>query len=187
MRIVAFGGGGLAVWGGRFALLDYLVELTGKDDPRVCYIGTASGDSAAGALMFYDVARLAGIRYPSHLAVFPYPNVRDVREHLVAQDLVYVGGGNTANLLALWRVHGVDTALREAWENGTVMAGTSAGSLCWFEGGTTDSFGLDLQPITNCLGFLPGSHARSAAARSTSASSARASSRRGGAWTRASG
>lgn len=159
MTIVAFGGGGLAAWNGRFSLLGYLLGLTGKEDPRVCFVGTASGDSPASALMFYDVARLAGIRNPSHLTLFPYPNVRDVREHVLAQDLVYVGGGNTANMLAVWRAHGLDTVMREAWENGVVLAGASAGSLCWFEDGTTDSFGLDLRPITNCLGFLPGSHA----------------------------
>jgi peptidase E len=159
MTIVAFGGGGLGVWNGRFTLFDHLLSLTGKEDPRVCFVGTASGDSPAGALMFYDVARLAGVRYPSHLTLFPYPNVRDVREHVLAQDLVYVGGGNTANMLAVWRVHGLDVVMREAWESGVVLAGTSAGSLCWFDGGTTDSYGLDLKPITDCLGFLPASHA----------------------------
>lgn len=159
MTIVAFGGGGLGLWNGRFTLLDHLLGLTGKDDPRVCYVGTASGDSPAGALMFYDVARHVGIRHPSHLTLFPYPNVRDLREHILGQDLVYVGGGNTANMLAIWRVHGLDVVMREAWESGVVLAGTSAGSLCWFDGGTTDSFGPDLQPITDCLGFIPGSHA----------------------------
>lgn len=85
------------------------------------------------------------------------PNVPDVRAHLLAQDVVWVGGGSVANLLALWRLHGLDAILREVWEAGVVLTGGSAGSLCWFEGGTTDSFGPELRPVTDGLGFLPGS------------------------------
>jgi peptidase E len=85
------------------------------------------------------------------------PNVAGIEEHLLAQDVVVVGGGSVANLLALWRLHGVDVALRNAWEAGVVLTGGSAGSLCWFEGGTTDSFGPELRPVTNALAFLPGS------------------------------
>jgi peptidase E len=81
----------------------------------------------------------------------------DVPTFLLDQDVVYVGGGNTANMLAVWRVHGVDRALQQAWEAGVVLTGISAGSLCWFESGTTDSFG-SLAPLTGLLGFLPGSH-----------------------------
>jgi peptidase E len=85
------------------------------------------------------------------------PNVADLAGHLLEQDVVWVGGGSVANLLALWRLHGVDVALREAWEAGVVLMGGSAGSLCWFEGGTTDSFGPELRPVTNGLAFVPGS------------------------------
>jgi peptidase E len=81
----------------------------------------------------------------------------DIRAHLLAQDLILVGGGNTANMLAVWRVHGVDAVLREAWEAGIVLAGWSAGAICWFEGGVTDSFGPELQPLEGGLGFLAGS------------------------------
>jgi peptidase E len=91
----------------------------------------------------------------SHLALFPMPNVPDVRAHLLAQDVIWVGGGSTANLLALWRAHGLDVILRECWEAGVVLKGVSAGSLCWHVGGTTDSFGLPLHVVTNGLGFLP--------------------------------
>lgn len=157
-RIVAIGGGGLSHTprGGR-KLFEHVLALTGKEDPKVCYIGTAMGDMADYALMFYEVAREMGFR-PSHLSLFTMPNVPDVREHLLAQDAVYVGGGSVANLLAVWRAHGVDEAIREAWENGVVMSGTSAGSLCWFAGGTTDSFGPQLRPLTNGLGLIPASH-----------------------------
>ena len=157
-RIVAIGGGGLSMTprGGR-KLFEHVLALTGKEDPKVCYVGTAMGDHADYTVMFYDVLREMGLR-GSHLQLFTMPNVADVTEHLLAHDVVYVGGGSVANLLAVWRAHGVDEAMRTAWENGVVLSGTSAGSLCWFEGGTTDSFGPQLRPLTNGLGFLPHSN-----------------------------
>jgi peptidase E len=91
----------------------------------------------------------------SHLELFPMPNVDDPAGHLLAQDVIWVGGGSVANLLAVWRVHGLDEVFREAWGRGIVLAGVSAGSLCWHIGGTTDSFGSDLRPVTNGLGLLP--------------------------------
>lgn len=93
--------------------------------------------------------------FTSHLAVYEMPNYADYRAHLLAQDVIWVCGGSTANLLALWRVHHLDEILRECWEAGVVLTGVSAGSLCWHLGGTTDSFGLELRPITDGLGFLP--------------------------------
>jgi peptidase E len=152
--IVAIGGGGLAQVDGRRPMLEHVLSLTGKDRPRVCYVGTAWGDLAAGTLMFYDAVSHLDVR-ASHLDLFPMPNVADPRAHLLAQDAVYVGGGSVANLLAVWRAHGLDAILREAWEAGVVLAGTSAGSLCWFEGGTTDSFGEYLRPLTNGLALIP--------------------------------
>lgn len=137
-------------------LLRYAVELSGASAPRLCVLHTATGDDAARRAGWYAAVARAGWR-PAHLALFPMPNVDDLREHLLAQDVIDVGGGSVANLLALWRLHGVDVALREAWEAGVVLTGGSAGSLCWFEGGTTDSFGPELRPVTNGLGFLPGS------------------------------
>ena len=88
------------------------------------------------------------------MALFPQPN-RDVDEAIDAADVIWVGGGSVANLLALWRLHGVDTAMHRAWESGTVLAGVSAGSICWHVGGPTDSFGAQLAPVTNALAFLP--------------------------------
>jgi peptidase E len=124
------------------------------DTPRVCIVATAVGDAADSLTALYSAFGRAGWR-PSHLALFAEPNVPDITEHLLAQDVVWVMGGSVANLLALWRLHGVDQAMRAAWEAGVVLMGVSAGSICWFEGGTTDSFGLPLHPVTNGLGFLP--------------------------------
>jgi peptidase E len=155
-RIVAIGGGGLAERDGRRPLLEHVLSLTGKDRPRVCYVGTAWGDNPGVTTMFYDAVRDLDVR-PSHLDLFPGPNA-DLRALLLAQDAVYVGGGSVANLLAVWRAHGLDAILREAWEAGVVLAGTSAGSLCWFESGTTDSFGPDLRPFTNGLALIPASN-----------------------------
>jgi peptidase E len=120
----------------------------------VCFLATALGDNAAVLQAFYDAARFAGFE-ASHLALFPMPNVDDPRAHLLAQDVVWVWGGSVAGLLAMWRLHGVDAAMRGAWEAGVVLTGVSAGSICWHVGGTTDSFGPELRPVTDGLGLLP--------------------------------
>ena len=130
-----------------------LSGVTGRA-PRVCYLGTASGDDPRGIRDFYDASQLAGFS-PSHLQLFTMPNVPDIREHLLAQDVIWVFGGSVAGLLAMWELHGVGAVMREAWEAGVVLTGVSAGSICWHVGGTTDSFGPDLRPITNGLGLLP--------------------------------
>ena len=137
-------------------LTEYAVELAGVSGrrPRVCFLATALGDNATVLQAFYDAARFAGFE-ASHLALFPMPNVDDPRAHLLAQDVVWVWGGSVAGLLAMWRLHGVDAAMREAWEAGVVLTGVSAGSICWHVGGTTDSFGPELRPVTDGLGLLP--------------------------------
>ena len=122
--------------------------------PRICIIGTATGDDSTRLAAFHNAFSKLGF-ISSHLTLFPMPNVPDVRAHLLAQDVIWVGGGSTANLLALWRLHGLDVILRECWEAGVVLKGVSAGSLCWHVGGTTDSFGPTLVPVTNALAFLP--------------------------------
>ena len=91
----------------------------------------------------------------SHVSLFPMPNVPDVRAHLLHQDVIWVGGGSVVNLLAVWRAHGLDRILHDCWQAGVVIGGVSAGSLCWHVGGTTDSFGPQLQPVTDALGWLP--------------------------------
>jgi peptidase E len=134
------------------------VDLSGaKGRAKVCFLGTACGDNPALLRDWYDMAQLAGFD-ASHLQLFTMPNVEDVTAHLLEQDVVWVWGGSVAGLLAMWRLHGVDEAMREAWQAGVVLTGVSAGSLCWHVGGTTDSFGPDLRPVTNGLGFLPHSN-----------------------------
>lgn len=155
-RIVAFGG--LRPTPGRVhPIVDYVLDLTGKPRARVASIPTATGDSTESLIAFYN--RIPADRAErSHLALFNR-TITDIRSYLLSQDVIWVGGGNTANMLAVWRVHGVDQALREAWEAGVVLTGGSAGSLCWFECGTTDSFNLqELAPLQDGLGFIPGSH-----------------------------
>jgi peptidase E len=143
--------------GTRPPLVDYLLGLTGQPRPKVCLIPTATGDHADRIVQLYAWLTGAGAEC-THLALFER-TVTDIRAFLLHQDLIWVGGGNTANMLAVWRIHGVDRVLREAWEAGTILCGGSAGSLCWFECGTTDSFDVNrLAPLHDGLGFLPGSH-----------------------------
>jgi peptidase E len=140
-------------------LTRHAVELAGVTGraPRVCFLPTACGDDTRLITTFYDNAWREGWS-ASHIALFPMPNVADPGEHLLSQDAVWVWGGSVAGLLAIWRLHGLDTALREAWQAGVVLTGVSAGSICWHVGGTTDSFGPALRPVTNGLGMLPWSN-----------------------------
>jgi peptidase E len=124
------------------------------DHPKICILATAMGDDLPRMAADHNAFAKIGF-ISSHLTLFPMPNYPDVRAHLLAQDVIWVGGGSTANLLALWRLHGLDVILRECWEAGVVLKGVSAGSLCWHVGGTTDSFGPTLEPVTNGLAFLP--------------------------------
>ncbi|HLF78816.1 MAG TPA: peptidase E [Dehalococcoidia bacterium] len=153
--IVSIGGGGLGGTRDDGLLDDYLLALTGKESPRVCLIPTASGDNDAIAVWFYNSFTSDRCR-PSHLALFNR-KVEDIRSFLLAQDLIWVSGGNTAAMLAIWRQHGVDAVLREAWQEGVVLSGSSAGANCWFEACSTDSFGPSLAPLNDGLGFLAGS------------------------------
>ncbi|HZI96929.1 MAG TPA: peptidase E [Actinomycetales bacterium] len=138
------------------ALVHHAVELAGETGraPRVCHLGTAMGDQRSWNADLDEAARVAGFDL-THLNLFPMPTYPDVREHLLGQDVVWVGGGSVANLLAVWRVHGLDEVFREVWEAGVVLGGVSAGSLCWHVGGTTDSYGPDLRPVTDGLALLP--------------------------------
>jgi peptidase E len=151
-HIVAMGGGGFMMDGR--ALDDAIFALTGKRVPRVCYVPTAGGDSAEKIELFHRA--FEGRAETSVLSLF-WREVQDIGAFLGAQDVIYVSGGNTANMLAIWRLHGVDRALRHAWEAGVVLCGLSAGANCWFEACSTDSFGVELAPLRDGLGFLPGS------------------------------
>ena len=136
-------------------LVQHALRLSGTERPRFCFVGTATGDSDRYLTLVYAAMAALGGVDASHLTLFQMPNVPDVRQHLLAQDVIYVGGGSVANLLALWRLHGLDHVMREAWESGVVLTGVSAGSICWHVGGPTDSFGPTLRPVTNGLGLLP--------------------------------
>ena len=129
------------------------LELTKKDRPKVCFMMTATGDDASYISRSYEAMSDLSVDV-THLSLFPQPN-EDVEKRLLNADLVWVGGGSVANLLAVWNLHKVDEVLKNAWENGTVLSGVSAGSICWFIGGTTDSFGPELKPISNGLALLP--------------------------------
>jgi peptidase E len=138
------------------ALTEYAVDLAGVDGraPRVCLLNTAYGHDSAVLHHLYEAAQVRGFS-ASHLALFPMPNVEDITAHLLAHDVVWVYGGSVAGLLAMWRLHGVDAAMRTAWRAGVVLTGISAGSICWHAGGTTDSFGPDLRPVTDGLALVP--------------------------------
>ena len=136
-------------------LHQYTLELTGKENPRVLFLGTATGDDPFYIITFYDTYNSERCR-PAHLRLF-HISVRDVRKFILKHDIIHVGGGNTANMLDVWRRQGVDQVLKEAWEGGAVMSGGSAGAICWFQGGTTDSYGPDLKPLPDGLGFIEGS------------------------------
>lgn len=152
--IVALGGGGFSMEPRNTLLDDYIFALAGAARPRVCFLATASGDASQYTVNFYG-AFPPSRAVSSHLPLFTR-RPGDPRDLLLAQDVIYVGGGNTANALMIWRRHGIDAILREAWERGVVLCGVSAGMICWFEGSCTDSFG-PLAALDDGLGFLSGS------------------------------
>lgn len=151
-QIIAMGGGGFSMEPDNPLLDDFVLAATGASRPRVCFLPTASGDAEGYVERFRDA--FAGRAEPRHLSLFQR-EVEDIEGFLCAQDAIYVGGGNTANMLAVWRVHGVDRALAAAYRRGVVLAGLSAGAVCWFEAGVSDSFG-PLRPLTGGLALLPG-------------------------------
>lgn len=154
-QIIAMGGGALPPELDNLLLIDYFLRQTGRRKPKVCFIGTAHGDAESGRLRFY-----AGFsRFhctPCHLPLFAR-TPRDLESFVLEQDAIYVGGGNTKSMLAVWRDWGLDAHLRKAWQHGVVLGGASAGSICWFEQGITDSIAGPLTAL-DCLGFLPGSN-----------------------------
>lgn len=151
-QIVAAGGLGDDDGAGR--MIEFVLGLSGKERPRVCLVPTASSELPEYIVRFYS--ELSARAECSHVSFFPWPR-DDLRDHVLSRDVIFVSGGNTANMLAIWRVHGFDQILREAWESGIVLAGSSAGMICWFEAGVTDSFGPQLDGMRDGLGFLSGS------------------------------
>lgn len=127
--------------------------VTGRA-PRVSHLNTAGGDQRSIEGTELEAARLAGIE-ADHIRFFPHRNVDDLREHVLSRDVIWVSGGSLVNLLAVWRAHGLDEILREAWQAGVVLAGGSAGALCWHSGATTASFGPAISPVADGLGLVP--------------------------------
>lgn len=152
-QIIPIGGGGFYRDSENLALEKYVVQQSGVVDARVAFVPTASGEPDHYLASFYAAFLQLGCR-PSVLTFFK--RTPDLRSFLLNQDVIFVGGGNTKSLLAVWRDWGVVGILREAWESGIVLTGVSAGAICWFEQGLTDSFSDKLRPL-DCLGFLPGS------------------------------
>ncbi|HSG01933.1 MAG TPA: peptidase E [Vicinamibacterales bacterium] len=152
-RKILIAGGGFGT-----AFIRYMATLTGKRRPKVCYLPTASADSPSGIISFYRNCAPLDVE-PSHQESF-IASTRQSRgwdEVFLSVDAIVVSGGNTLNQQAIWRAQGIDVVLRQAWDRGIVLGGASAGSLCWFEEGTTDSRPKELTKV-ECLGFLRGSH-----------------------------
>ncbi|KQU12948.1 peptidase [Bacillus sp. Leaf13] len=154
-QIIALGGGGFSMEPDNPLLDLYILKQVMKSKPKICFIPTASGDSDNYISRFYNFFNEQNCK-PSHLSLFK-PPTRELDSFILEKDIVYVGGGNTKNLLTLWKEWGLDDILKRAWNQGVILAGVSAGSICWFEEGVTDSFGDGLEPI-KCLGFLKGSN-----------------------------
>ena len=154
-QIIALGGGGFSMEPENPLLDSYILQQSGKPSPKICFIPTASGDADNYIARFYQFYKKHECE-PSHLSLFN-PPTRDFEKFILDKDIIYVGGGNTRNMLTLWRDWGLDIILKKAYEHGVILAGISAGSLCWFQEGVTDSFGDELEPL-KCLGFLEGSN-----------------------------
>ena len=157
-HVLAIGGLAASPAEGRLPrLVEYAIHLTGRPEPRLCMLPTANEPDLRWVLEAHRMLAKTPC-VSSHLTLFPQPNVADPAALLLAQDLILVGGGSVANMLAVWRAHGLDSVLRTAWERGIVLAGVSAGAICWFESGTTDSFGPELRPFRDGIGLLAGSY-----------------------------
>jgi dipeptidase E len=162
-QIVALGGGGFSMEKDSSLLDDYVLSLTAVSRPRICFLPTASGDADHYVVRFYR--RFASACDASHVSLFRRDQGTggvedDLERHLLAQDLIYVGGGNVVSMLGAWRAHGLDGVLRKAWREGVVLCGPSAGSLCWFRealsafhGAPRSVRGLGLLPYSNCVHY----------------------------------
>jgi dipeptidase E len=152
-QIIALGGGGFSMEPGNLLLDRYVLDQSEASTPSICFLPTASGDSSQYIVNFYAAYTQLDCT-PSHVPLFN--RTPDLRAKLLSQDIIFVGGGNTKSMLAVWREWELPGILREAWDSGVVLAGISAGAICWFEQGITDS-GADGLAVLDCLGFLSGS------------------------------
>lgn len=154
-QLITLGGGGFSMEPENPLLDRYILAQSDKTNPKVCFVPTASGDSDSYTTRFYDFFEKENCQ-PSHFSLFK-PPTRDLEGFLLEKDIIYVGGGNTKNLLVLWKEWGLIPIFKKALEQGIILAGISAGSICWFEKGVTDSYGDGLETL-ECLGFLKGSN-----------------------------
>ena len=151
-QIIAIGGGGFGRNPGIGRIEQYILDQSDKETPNICFIPTATGDNEAYKVSYYATMTKLNCN-PTHLDFFK--RTPDLDKLIQKQDVVFVGGGNTKSMLAVWREWGLDKILKKAYESGTIMSGVSAGAICWFEKGITDSWSNNLK-ILNCLGFTKG-------------------------------
>ncbi|HEX7064018.1 MAG TPA: peptidase E [Bacillales bacterium] len=154
-QIIAMGGGGFSMEPENPLLDRYILAQTAKKQPKVCFLPTASGDAEGYIDQFYKAFRDLFCK-PSHLSLFRPPS-SDLEDFVLEKDAIYVGGGNTKNMLVLWKEWGLDSILQKAWDSGVVLAGLSAGAICWFEEGVCDALPGEYSRL-KALGFLSGSH-----------------------------
>lgn len=148
----------IAGGGFRTDFIGYMASLTGKPRPRICYLPTAVGDEQSAIVRWYEMCAPLNVEpHVQKVFISSYEMERSWRDVLLSMDGIVASGGNTLNQQAIWRAQGIDQVLREAWDAGIVLGGSSAGSLCWFEEGTTDSRPIEVGRV-ECLGFLKGSH-----------------------------
>ena len=157
-HVVAMGGGGFSMEPDNPLLDSFVLSLSARQPAKICFVPTASADSIPYIAKFYRA--FSGRAIPTDLTLFDPPffprqpsRTSDLADFVNAQDIIYVGGGNTANLLAMWRAHGLDELFRHAWSRGAILCGVSAGMICWFRGGVTDSYG-SLDSLTDGLGLI---------------------------------
>jgi aminopeptidase N len=152
-QIIAIGGGGFGRNPGNGTIEKYILNQSDKNRPNICFIPTATGDDESYKVSYYATLTKLNCT-PTHIDFFK--RTTDLEKLIKDQDIIFVGGGNTKSMLAVWREWGLDKILKKAYQNGTIMCGVSAGAICWFEKGVTDSW-ADKLNIMNCLGFMKGS------------------------------
>ena len=152
-QVIAIGGGGFGRTQESNLIEQYILDQASKDKPNICFIPTATGDADPYIVNYYAVFTKLNCS-PTHLSFFK--RTVDLKDHILNQDIIFVGGGNTKSMLAVWKEWGLDTILKQAYENGTVMSGVSAGAICWFQNGLTDSWASELK-LMQCMNFIPGS------------------------------
>ncbi len=156
-QILAVGGGGLEKSGTKPVLMKYFIEMTGKPKPRVCFMPSASGDSKSDITRWNTVMKDFDCQPRLQKIYITSPGTKSFETEILEADAIYVGNGNALNMLAMWKAHGLDKLLRKAYDRGIVLGGEGAGSICWFEQGSTDSRPGKLS-VMDCLGFLTGSN-----------------------------